>query len=190
MSGIAPADEAGLLQRICVDDEVAFEYTYLEVYGPLREFAYALTRDDAVAHDIVQDVLFTFWRDRARLDIRDRFVPYLYKAVRNQCAKRWRHHRVVRAFQTTSESEDAAPGMSAAPPSVDDAIERTELHTALMAAVEQLSERQRAVVTLYLTGTMSATEIGDVLGLAPSAVLMNLSRARTTLRAVLMQFVR
>jgi RNA polymerase sigma-70 factor, ECF subfamily len=167
---------------------------YISLYSPLREFAYALTRDDGAAHDIVQDVLFVFWRDRGRIQPGDRFVPYLYKAVRNQSAKHWRHARVVRQLAQTGDGllsrPEGVPGMGETPSETLESAETRELHAALTAAVEQLPDRQRSIVTLHLTGELNAAEIGEVIGISAEAVLMGLSRARRTLRSVLEKFRR
>jgi len=191
---IPPERERALLDQIRAGDVHAFEEVYLALYSPLREFAYALTRDDGSAHDIVQDVLFVFWRDRVRVAPGDRFIPYLYKAVRNQGAKHWRHARIVRRLfaesSTTAKPEIPIPGMSTPSAGAPESAEQAELHTALVAAVEHLPTKQREIVTLYLSAELNAPEIGDVLGISPEAVLMGLSRARKTLRVALEKFRR
>jgi RNA polymerase sigma-70 factor (ECF subfamily) len=187
---ISPEREGTLLEQIRAGDDGAFREVYVAMYAPLRSFAFVLTRDDGAAHDTVQEVLFAFWHHRAKIDVRDRFVPYLYKGVRNQCAKFRRHEQIVRRVEAVSPNSQMIPGMSEERIAVDASLEHAEQQSALRAAIEELPDRQRAILTLYLTDALDTTEIAEALGVTSAAVLMGLSRARATLRDVLGKFER
>ena len=55
----------------------------------------------------------------------------------------------------------------------------------VMLALKQLSQKQRAVFVLFYLEDRPATEIAQVLGMAPTTVSVHLHRARRKLRAIL-----
>lgn len=66
-----------------------------------------------------------------------------------------------------------------------DPAEQDELRTRLAAAIEQLSERQRAVVLLHDVEGFQHAEIGELLGIPNGTCRSDLHHARTTLRRAL-----
>ena len=62
------------------------------------------------------------------------------------------------------------------------AVELTELRRALADAIERLSERERAVVSLYYHGGLTLAEIGEVLGVTESRACQIHGKAVTRLR--------
>jgi RNA polymerase sigma factor for flagellar operon FliA len=66
-----------------------------------------------------------------------------------------------------------------------DAVDETDAMTLLTWALEQLSERERLLITLYYYEELTMKETADVLGVTESRVSQLLSRARLHLRTLL-----
>jgi len=70
-------------------------------------------------------------------------------------------------------------------PDVAEQVERRHTYTALVAALRQLSERDRLVINLYYHEDLTLKEIGDVLGVSTSRVSQLHTAAVFKLRATL-----
>lgn len=69
--------------------------------------------------------------------------------------------------------------------SIEPAVELDEPHYALLAALQQLPERQRAVVILHYYADRPVAHVAKILGSSSPAVRVNLMRARRRLRQLL-----
>jgi RNA polymerase sigma-70 factor, ECF subfamily len=69
--------------------------------------------------------------------------------------------------------------------SVEPAFELIEPHYALLAALQQLPERQRAAVILHYYADRPVSHVASILGSTSPAVKVNLMRARRRLRLLL-----
>ncbi|MEV8634077.1 SigE family RNA polymerase sigma factor [Streptosporangium sp. NPDC051023] len=136
----------------------------------LRRTAYLLTRDWAVAEDLVQTALAKAWLAWRRIDGDP--DPYVYRIIANTHASWWR--RRWRGEVPTAE----LPERAVARDFTRDLGERDALWTAIGA----LSNRQRAVVVLHYFEEMTLTQVADVLGCSVGAVKSQLGRALTRLR--------
>jgi RNA polymerase sigma factor (sigma-70 family) len=125
----------------------------------------AFDAQDVVSNAFVRCLSSTGWRD-----VQDRRA-YLYKAVANEAKnlKRSAARRRVR--------EEAAP----ADPHVEPPSPRPDV----IAAIEGLSVRQRAVVYLAYWEDMTDQMIANHLGIGAGSVRRHLARARSKLREVL-----
>jgi RNA polymerase sigma-70 factor (ECF subfamily) len=79
-----PGQDAAWLERIRAGDPGAFEALFREHYHGLCLFAARLVASDAVAEELVQDVLLRVWQQRERWTVTGSVAAYLYGAVRNQ----------------------------------------------------------------------------------------------------------
>ncbi len=119
--------------------------------------------------DILQDALASAWRKRGQFDP-DRGTPrnWLLAIVADQAAKHRRRRRPV------SELVDVA-----------DADRDHDADVDLRAALQKLTDRQRAAVALHYYLGVPVADAAEVLGCAPGTVKSTLSDARARLRALL-----
>lgn len=136
----------------------------------LRRTAYLLTRDWAIAEDLVQTALAKAWIAWRRIEGDP--DPYVYRIIANTHASWWR--RRWRGEVPTGELPDRADGRDF----TGDVGDRDALWTAIGA----LSGRQRAVVVLHYFEEMTLAQVADVLGCSLGAVKSQLGRALTRLR--------
>lgn len=96
---------------------------------------------------------------------------YLYRAVLNQARKsdRDRRRRWAKELRSGFHSPEGIP----------------EVRPEVLAAVKELSPRQRAVVVLTYWEDLSSEQISELLGISDGSVRKHLARARARLRSVL-----
>jgi len=145
----------------------------------LRAVARRLCRNDADAHDLVQDTweraIRTQAKDPAQVLTEAWLTTVLHNAFIDLCRKRKREG-------TTEEVESVA---IAAPEPERVAAWQAITPTQLAAAVARLPEEFSSVYSLFAAGS-SYTEIAERLGLPKATVGTRISRARTRLRAILL----
>lgn len=146
--------------------DLDFEVVYRANYVSLKRLAFLLTRSDADAEDVVQDV---FVRCRARLDVLDDPPSYLRRSVINACHSLRRRHRP----RANAESiDDYVVSMPA---------ELVELRDALA----RLRPKLRVAVVLRYYLDLSFDEIAELLDCRPASVRSLIHRAVNELRGVL-----
>ncbi|MER7541940.1 sigma-70 family RNA polymerase sigma factor [Spirillospora sp. NPDC127506] len=148
------------------------------------------------AEDLVQDTMLRAWRARDRYDPEVSSVrTWLYKIATNACltALRGRARRPLPSGLGAPSGDPEAPLAPALDvpwlqPFPDDpaarAVRRGSLRLALIAAMQVLPPRQRAVLILRDVLEFSAAEVAGLLETSPAAVNSALQRARAGLAGV------
>jgi RNA polymerase sigma-70 factor (ECF subfamily) len=140
----------------------------------LVRFALWLTRDRALAEDVVQESLLRAWRSRDSLKDPACSRAWLLTIVRREHARLYERKRLeLVSLNDALEHEDSALL------SRDD----SDIH-ALRGAILQLSIEYREPLVMQVLGGFSVDEIAHELGLSASAVLTRLFRARNKLRSL------
>jgi RNA polymerase sigma-70 factor, ECF subfamily len=140
----------------------------------LLRFALWLTRDRALAEDVVQEALLRAWRSREALQDPSCSRAWLLTIVRREHARLYERKRLELVCLN-----DALEHESGALLSRDD----SEI-TALRSAIMQLPIEYREPLIMQVLGGFSVDEIARELSLSTSAVLTRLFRARNKLRAL------
>jgi RNA polymerase sigma-70 factor (ECF subfamily) len=146
-----------------VTPERQFEELYHEYAD--RVHAYALRRTTpATADDVVSEVFLVAWR---RLDaVPTDPYPWLLGVARRVLANRRRGEARVSALQVRLAAEQR--------PIDDDGASNERV----LVALEQLSERDRELLTLTTWEELGPEELADVLGVRRGTVAVRLHRAR------------
>ncbi len=174
-----------LLSRVQRGEHAAFEEIFRTWYSPLVRMVDGVVRSQAVAEELVQDVLLELWRRRDRLDPSLRageggggsVAAYLFQSARNRALNHVRHGRVVDRsvpLLVVGDRPRAAPA--------DDAIAIDELAAAIHAAVASLPPRCREVFELSRRDGLRYAEIAERLGVTIKAVEAQMGRALRTMR--------
>jgi RNA polymerase sigma-70 factor (sigma-E family) len=158
--GTVPApDDAGV---------VSFEAFVAASGDRLLRTAYLLTRDHALAEDLLQTALTRSWSAWRRID--GDAEPYVRKVLVNTYASWWR-----RKWNGEHPTE-VLPDVTHDP--LDGHAERRDLWSAL----GRLPRRQRAAVVLRYYEGLTEVETADVLGCSVGTVKSQTSRALAKLR--------
>jgi RNA polymerase sigma-70 factor (ECF subfamily) len=158
------------------ETETVFDALVRAHYGKLCGFAARLVDSDAIAEELVQDVLAAVWQQGAAWRPEDP-VSFLYRAVRNRAVMHYRRERVRLRWAAGDPSAEVAT------PSVAETYEVEELRRAIARAIEALPERCRMVYRLSREDEMTYEEIAAGLGLSVKTVESHMGRALKALRA-------
>ncbi|MEV5570129.1 RNA polymerase subunit sigma-70 [Spirillospora sp. NPDC052269] len=155
------------------------------------------------AEDLVQEVYLRAWRSSSGFEGRASMRSWLYKIATNVCLTALKP-RPIRVLPSglTAASQDGAdrpptpvppgevswleplPDAWTAPPADDPAavvVERESLRLALIAGLQHLPARQRAILILREVLAFSAAETAEILDTTTAAVKSGLQRARARL---------
>lgn len=135
--------------------------------------AYLLTGDRDVAEDLVQDAFVRLAGRLAHLRDPAAFDGYLRKTVVNLSNSYFRRRKVERAYEVRARG--AARAFATPGHSVED-------REALVAALRNLPQRQRAALVLRFYEDLSESQTADAIGCRPGTVKSLVSRALETLR--------
>jgi RNA polymerase sigma-70 factor (ECF subfamily) len=192
--------EHALIDRLLAGDESAFEDLVATYQTRLLRLARVYCRTDALAADVVQETWLAIINGLSRFERRSSLRSWLFQIVANRA----RTHAVREGrWVTASDLEgldppedtgaswfDARGGWQQPPggwPAADPEglLLRAEVHQALLAAIDQLPDGQRAVVTLRDVEGLDAQEACNILGISETNQRVLLHRGRTRVRAVL-----
>ncbi len=143
----------------------------------LRRFAVSLARQSDVADDLVQITVERALVAQDRFDPSTPLMAWLFRILRNAFIDMTRRTRTRGAETDIADAPDAA--------SVDGprATEARVMLDQTMAAMRDLPEDQRAILTLVCMEELSYAEAAHVLDIPVGTVMSRLSRARRALAA-------
>ena len=144
------------------------EFVAARSSGLLRT-AYLLTRDHALAEDLVQTALTKAWFAWRRIDGNPE--PYVRRILVNTYASWWR--RKWRGEQATEELPE---------PDSTSADDTAASSTDLWSAMERLPRRMRAVIVLRYFEDLTEAETARLLGCSVGTVKSQTSKALAKLR--------
>ncbi|WP_215550320.1 RNA polymerase subunit sigma-70 [Amycolatopsis sp. CA-230715] len=144
------------------------------------------------AEDLVQEIMLRAWKARERYDeARASVRTWLYRIATNVCltALEGRARRALPSGLCARSDDPGAPLTPALdipwlqpfPDARFDVEARADLRLALVAAMQVLPPRQRAVLVLRDVLEFSAAEVAEQLGTTVASVTSALQRARTAL---------
>jgi RNA polymerase sigma-70 factor, ECF subfamily len=171
------------------DLEAQFE----QYRGELTAHCYRMLASPFEAEDAVQETFIRAWRAIDRFEGRSQLRSWLYKIATNVCLdmlggreRRARPMDLGPSREPVEENLNSLPEATWVQPIPDPAVvaesnETTRL--ALVAALQHLPPRQRAVLILCEVLRWKASEVADLLDTSVASVNSALQRARATLEA-------
>lgn len=174
-----------LLARAQAGDERAFRELIEPYRRPLHVHAYRMLGSVDDAEDITQETLLRAWRALERFEPRASLRTWLYRIATNACLdeieRRPRRPEPVDPFPDELRGEADALIYE---PSARYAL-REGMELALLAAIQLLPGRQRAVLILRDVLGWTGPEVAELLSTTLASVNSALQRARATIDAEL-----
>ncbi len=176
-----------------------------ERYRPeLLAHCYRMLGSLADAEDAVQETYVRAWRSFGSFEARSSERTWLYRIATNTCLTARQHHsrRVLPSGLGAPSADPSAPPGPADPavtwlqpfpdtmisPDANDpaaiVVTRDSVRLALIASLQHLPSRQRAVLILRDVLAWPAAEVAELLGVSVAAVKSALQRARARLAEV------
>lgn len=144
--------------------------------GPMRAFALNLTRNTALADDIVQDALVKAWTKIDTFEVGTNMRAWLFTIIRNTY---YSHHR-----RTRREVEDIDGAYSANLAQKPDHDGRLQLLD-FEAAFTQLNDEQREALTLVGAEGFSYEDAAAMCGVAVGTIKSRVNRGRSRLASLM-----
>lgn len=163
-------------------DEATLAVLVSQHSGTLYRVAFSVLRNPSDAEDAVQEAFLRVLRHRDTLDeVRDQRV-WLIRIVWNIVLDR------KRRAKTRPETDDVAELARVLPSkglSAEQIASAAQHHAHVLACVEQLPPKERAVLALSAFEELSSAEIAEVLNITESSVRSRLFRARNLMAGLL-----
>lgn len=150
-----------------------------------------MTRNEAEAWDLSQEVFIKAWSALPRFEARARFSTWLYRIAHNLVCDWARKRKIESAGELNDEifcAERIDAASSTTPntaPSPDDALAGNELRVKIEAALAKLSNDHRQVVVLKDVQGLAYKEIAEVMDCSIGTVMSRLHHARKNLQTLL-----
>ena len=179
--------DKNLIRKVKSGDRKAFDRLCFELYGGLISYVRVFLSDDW-AEDVVQDVLFSIWQNRERLDENSSVDNYIFCSVRNaafnyikqqqhsQDFREWYNYRIAHLAFSASGTENDSPL---------NRLYEGDLRKEINKAIDALPERQRDIFRLSYVEDLSIKEIAERLGISTRTVESHLYEALKRLRVAL-----
>jgi len=176
------AADPALVSRARAGDAEAFDALMRRHMDRVYALAYRMLRDREEALDVAQEVFIKLHGSIGSLRAEGQVAGWLYRVCANQCIDRGRRRRV----ETVPLEEEMHAEASDSPA---ETLEHRELQRMMLAAVDALPPRQRAVFLLRHYDYLSLEEIAQSLGCATGTVKAHLSRATAKVREALSEYL-
>ena len=190
----AQMDDAAIMLELKAGNMAGFDFLIQKYRKPIINFMYRMTRNQAVAEELAQEVFLRVYRSRETYRAEARFSTWLYRIATNLGVNQARDTRHERAASTVYLDEPdsetgTTPDVADSTPDVEAKLLRNERMAAIREHVMALPERQKMAVLMHKYEGMDYGQIGEVLKLSESATKSLLFRAYQTLREKLKGFV-
>src|SRR3954454_16196769 len=176
-------------------------------YRPgLMRVARMYVRDRAVAEEVVQDTWIAVLRGIDRFEGRSSLRTWIYRILMNTAKTRGQRESRSIPFSATGGDDEASVdpdrflgadhqwtgGWMLGPSewqTPEEELLQGETREAILAAIEQLPDQQRAVITLRDVDGFPADEVSDALGISDGNQRVLLHRARSKVRTAIESYL-
>lgn len=153
-----------------------FENLVGALHADLYRYAAWLCRDPGIAEEVVQESLLRAWKSFASLRDDAAAKPWLLTIVRRENARYFERKRLE-----TVDVDELTPAQAAMIADGHHA-DRNDDTDEMRAAIFSLADDYREPLVLQVLLGFSTSEIAEMMGIRPGAVLTRLHRARNQLK--------
>lgn len=166
--------------RVAEGEEEAFTILFNQYWDNIYSVAFLLTKSEAMAEDVVQDIFLKIWHKRTELTGLERLDNYLFVLARNHIFSEFKKLRIrkehVERLKAYFNNREDTP---------EDRLLQKEANVLLARAVSGLAVQQQQVYRLSREQGFSYEEIAAKLGISVHTVRNHMSRALRHIREAL-----
>jgi RNA polymerase sigma-70 factor, ECF subfamily len=167
------------------DDAAVFTRIFEQHRHAVHAYFLGRVANPELAADLLQETFLRVWRRLSEVEALagDQQRAWIFTVARNLAIDSYRAGASRRAAEAALR-QDAATGETTVPgPELD--LEYGERLAELDAAIRELPEEQRVILSMATAGGLTSREIGEALGEPAGTVRYRLSQARKQLAAAL-----
>jgi RNA polymerase sigma-70 factor (ECF subfamily) len=181
---LVPAESTdALFQRVAhFDDKQAFERIFNRSYRSLCLLSCRIVRNTELAEEIVDDVFYSFWKNRKTINISSSFTSYLLVSVRNRSLDCLRKMKNKKSTLLDSSADFPSNQIVA-----DEQMAYEELSNRIDAAIQSLAPQCRLIFRMSREQELTYKEIAEHLKLSIKTVDTQMGRALKHLRSEIMR---
>lgn len=157
-----------------------FKQQFYPFHSKLYRIAYALLKNTGDAEDILQDAYYKLWNKRSELITVQQPEAFCITLVKNLCMD------FLRSPRNRRDNDGIETWMLTSEVTPESELESKEKIGLIESLIAQLPEKQQVVIRLRGSGACSLEEIEAATGESAINVRVLLSRARKTLKEMLM----
>jgi RNA polymerase sigma-70 factor, ECF subfamily len=167
------------------DDAAVFTRIFDQHRNAVHAYFLGRVADPELARDLVQETFLRTWRRLSEIATlpADKQRAWIFTVARNLAIDSYRAGAARRAAEAALRSQAATQETTVAGPHRE--AESRERLARLDAAIGQLPEEQRVILTMATAGGLTSSQIGEALGEPPGTVRYRLSQTRKQLAAAL-----
>lgn len=162
-------------RRLNASDRQAFGDLFRLLREELIRYVRRIVKDDALAHDLIQDVFLSLWGLRESLDPERSLKAYIYQMAKNRAIRHLRDERIhdEKHKIIKDQSQDHTPAHA----SPDANVDAGSLSAKLKNWINELPDRQKEAIMLSRFQGLSHKEIADIMAISPRTVNNHIMRA-------------
>jgi RNA polymerase sigma-70 factor (ECF subfamily) len=177
--------ETHLVKLSLTGDRSAFGQL-VELYkGKIHRLAYRMLNNPHDSEDVVQETFMRVYMNLNRYDENQKFSTWIYRIGKNLCVDLLRKKKSVYSLDAEIAGEDELNHygiLSSDDNSPETAMIETELQEQLTQVIDKMSDKYKAITTLYYVHDLSLQEISTKLNMPITTVKTRLYRGREYLR--------
>lgn len=173
-------DDLQLFREAQAGSIKAFEALFRRYYTPLCLYAYRFTESSEFSEELVQDIFYVLWRDRAHLHIEFSVKSYLYEAVRNRSLRYLEHLRVRERYGKVVKMNLSEANASF---SSESEAEVRDVEKMLSEILHRFPDRRRKIFFMHRFGGNRYAEIAHKLSISVKTVEVEMHKALKALRS-------
>ena len=173
--------DAELLKVFIQDSSKGIELIFKQYYEVLCRTAVRITKEQNLAEDIVQEVLFELYKKQDRVKI-ESLIGYLKRSVYNRSLNK------IKASRDFVDADEISYELSDNTTTSHDNLEYQELEAFVNQSIDKLPEKCRLVFVLNRFEQLSYKEVAQKLDISVKTVENQMSKALKFLRAEMVEY--
>lgn len=164
------------------DDEEAFKKLFTDFFAPLCVYAHYFVEDKNLCEDIVQEVFFSLWKNRKKLDIHSSTRNFLVTSVKNSCIDHLRKKEVEAKYIGFQNDRHGLY-------EEEEVYTASELENVIDTALSALPEKLRIVFELSRFEGLTYSEIAEKQQISIKTVEAYMTKSLKHLRTELKDYL-
>ena len=168
-------DDQQISNLLHKNEKEGFEALFHSYYPLVLKSAYYLTKSEAIAEDLSQDLFLRIWNNREKLQVVQNLKGYLLKSIKNSALD-----YLEKEKNTQMKLDNLKLEWKEIPETGNGEV--SELKKQLEAVIADLPNQCRLVFSLNRFEGLSNQEISDYLGISKRTVETHISKALKIIR--------